>query len=139
MKKFYFDQYTQSTNKLFLFRIIFSITDLNFLKTGFGMLFNSYGTVVGKPSFWQDLNDNYIAGLVDIKNHTGIDQSYWTLLNISKINNKTLRSIRILDMYYNYKDFYDSTVVLPYDISTSKVFIVLLLTKIIFFSSFLLE
>ena len=86
------------------------------------MLFNLYGMVIGKPVFWIDISDKVIVSIIDINNRTGITLDYWNLLSVARINNNTLREVRILDFYFNYQDYYESTVVLPLDISTSQVF-----------------
>lgn len=78
--------------------------------------------VIGKPVFWIDISDKVIVSIIDINNRTGITLDYWNLLSVARINNNTLREVRILDFYFNYQDYYESTVVLPLDISTSQVF-----------------
>lgn len=85
------------------------------------MLFNSFGIVIGKPLPWEEFSDNQLINMTDIPNRTDLNMQQWLKLYNLKDNDKTLREITILDYYYNYGSFYESTAVLPYDILHSKV------------------
>lgn len=89
--------------------------------------------MVAKPSNWNDISDKMVVDVVDIINRTGITVAQWTSLSKTENNSDTLLQVRILDPYYQYQEYYETTVLLPYDIKKSKVF------KSFFFPSLFFE
>jgi len=84
--------------------------NLAIIKPFFSILFQTGQVIIFFPFF------GFFKIFLDI------DAADITNLQACKTNNNSLRLITILDEFYNFNLFYESTALLPYDLSTAQVF-----------------
>lgn len=86
---------------------------------------NLYGRVIGMPEHWYEFDPyNSTIMVYDIKNRTGIDFNLFYDLANRLVNTKNITDIDILDPYYQYSHYFDSKVLLPFEINQTTVKII---------------
>jgi len=78
--------------------------------------------MIGIPDDWYELDQNNSTILVyEIMNRTDINWARYLQLSATVVNNDDMTEINIIGPYYNFQDFFDSIVFLPYDIDETTV------------------
>jgi hypothetical protein len=101
------------------------LKDLTFLNTGITVFFSLFGNVISPPGIWFEVDPmNLTVTLWDIYWRTDMTITYYydELFNRS-VNSDQLREIKILNQYYQETDYYESTVLLPYNFIETTVFL----------------
>lgn len=97
--------------------------DLTFLNTGFIIFFNMFGNLISIPGFWFEINPvNITEYLWEVPLRTDMSYKYYSsVLFNAAVNNDTLRPIKILNYYHELSEYYESTVLLPYNFLETTV------------------
>ena len=95
---------------------------MSFLETGTVIFFNLFGQIISPPSIWTEFDPmNMTQFLVDITYRTAVTPEYFGDLYNRSANTDTLRYVQILDQYYQNAEYYESTVLLPYNFIETTV------------------
>ncbi len=108
---------------------------MTFLQTGTVILFNIYGQIISPPSIWTEFDPmNMTQFLSDIPYRTAVSKEYEVSSLYNRLKNTdTLRNIEILDQYYEMSEYYESTVLLPYNFTGTIVISSFLFVILLFF------
>ncbi|MCB0512749.1 MAG: hypothetical protein KDC72_09380 [Bacteroidetes bacterium] len=109
--------------------------NLTFLNTGYTIFFNLFAQIIAPAPTWTEVNPmNVTQNLFDVYSRTGITEKYFydNLFNKTK-NSDELRLVSILNEFYDYTDYYESTVLLPYNFEEATVKIILFFLILMFF------
>lgn len=78
--------------------------------------------MIGIPENWYEFDPvNSTIMIYDIQNRTDFDWNRYYQLSNRVVNSKEMTNINILGPYYTYDEYYDSIVLLPFNINQTTV------------------
>ena len=77
--------------------------------------------MIAIPQHWIEFDSNSTLLIYNIVNRTDIDFATYIKLYAKTTNDQHLTEINILDPYYQQSDYYESLVILPFDIAATTV------------------